>query len=394
MILIVLTSKITTSCSFRSLNKIICAINLYLNIEYAAPSYTSAMLWIKKIGYYQLESEKEKADDWIIIVDESIGIGQEKVLVVLAIRECKIDFTRPIRIQDMTPVIVKSREKWKSEDISKELKVAKMRLGNIKYAVTDGCCTLKKGLKEASIIHIYDVTHGIAVYLERIYKNDSKFKYFMSQSGLMRSKLYNSKMAYLIPPNQRSKSRFLNLDIISKWSVKALRTFNKNEISVEESAALAWVKEYDSFIVEISELISIIEEISVLLKNNGLNKKTISKCKEILKHCKHGKLKEFKGYFMDYLKVNGVHLNRKTKSLMCCSDIIESTFGKYKNELGKNSMSGITDLVLIIPALTAELNSEKVIAAIDSCTVKHIEKWKKENLCNSLISRRNKVFSI
>ncbi|MDP2159824.1 MAG: hypothetical protein Q8K02_05035, partial [Flavobacterium sp.] len=321
------------------------------------------------------------------------GIGQEKVLVVLAIRESKIDFTHPIRIQDMTPVIVKSREKWTGEDISKELEVAKMRLGKIKYAVTDGCCTLKKGLKLAGVPHIYDVTHAIAIYLERIYRDDNKFKYFMSQSGLMRSKLCNHRFAYLIPPNQRSKSRFLNLDIISKWAVKALRAFNKNEISVEESETLEWVKEYDSFIIEISELISIIEEISVLLKNNGLNKKTKSQCYTILKRCKHGKLKEFKVHFTDYLKVNGEHLNRKTKNLLCCSDIIESTFGKYKNELSKNSMSGITDLVLIIPALTAELNAEKVIEAIDSCTVEQIEKWKKENLCNTLISRRNKVFS-
>lgn len=56
-------------------------------------------------------------------------------------------------------------------------------------------------------------------------------------------------------------------------------------------------------------------------------------------------------------------------------------------------MNGITDLVLIIPALTADLKSEKVIEAIDSCTVKDIEKWKKENLCNSLIAKRNKVFT-
>lgn len=52
-----------------------------LNFEFAAPSFSTIMLWIKKIGYYQLQSVKENADDWIIIFDESIGIGQEKLLV-------------------------------------------------------------------------------------------------------------------------------------------------------------------------------------------------------------------------------------------------------------------------------------------------------------------------
>lgn len=339
-----------------------------------------------------MESAKEKSDDWIIIVDESIGIGQEKVLVILAIQEKKIDFTRPIRIQDMSPVIVKSREQWTGEDISKELETAKLKLGNIKYAVTDGCSALKKGLKGAGITHIYDITHAIAIHLERIYKNDSQFKDFMFQTGQMRSKLCNSKYAHLIPPNQRSKSRFLNLDIISNWAVIALLAFDKKELSIDELEKLQWLKEYEAFIIEINNLISIIEEISIILKNQGLNKQTKSQCNDILKRCKYGKLKEFKVNFSEYLNVNGGHLNRKTKNLLCCSDIIESTFGKYKNELSKNSMSGITDLVLIIPALTADLKSDKVIEAIDSCTVKQIEKWKKENLCNSLISRRNKAF--
>ena len=62
------------------------------------------MLWIKKIGYAQLQSVKQKADDWIIIVDESIGIGQEKVLVILGIRRSQVDFTRPLLLQDMEPI--------------------------------------------------------------------------------------------------------------------------------------------------------------------------------------------------------------------------------------------------------------------------------------------------
>lgn len=70
------------------------------------------MLWIKKIGYVQLQSAKEKADDWIIILDESIGIGQEKVLVILGIRRSHVDFSRPLMLQDMEPITVKSKERW------------------------------------------------------------------------------------------------------------------------------------------------------------------------------------------------------------------------------------------------------------------------------------------
>ncbi len=55
-------------------------------------------------------------------------------------------------------------------------------------------------------------------------------------------------------------------------------------------------------------------------------------------------------------------------------------------------MSGITDLVLIIPALTSSLSGETVRAAIDNCRVKDIEVWKKNNLYNSLLTKRKMVF--
>ena len=97
------------------------------------------MLWVKKIGYFQLQLPKEKANDWIIIVDESIGIGQEKVLVVLGIRRSKIDFSRPLKVQDMIPVLVKSKEKWSGADIAEELEHVKHMLGTVIYAVTDAC---------------------------------------------------------------------------------------------------------------------------------------------------------------------------------------------------------------------------------------------------------------
>jgi hypothetical protein len=66
----VLTAKITTTASYRSLSNIFLAVNMYLNIESSAPSFSTTKLWIKKIGYYQLYSPKEKADDWVIIMDE------------------------------------------------------------------------------------------------------------------------------------------------------------------------------------------------------------------------------------------------------------------------------------------------------------------------------------
>lgn len=387
-----LSAKINTSVSFRSLSKVFVTFNLYLNIELSSPSFSTTMLWIKKIGYTQLQSIKQKADDWIIIVDESIGIGQEKVLVVLGIRRSQVDFTRPLLLQDMEPITVKSRERWTGQDIANELKIVKEKLGTIIYAVTDGGITLKYGLKDVDIKQVYDITHAIAICLQRLYEKDENFKDYAHKAGQMRFKLCCSRHAHLIPPNQRSKSRFLNIDTISKWGMKVLHALQNNEISPEDRAQLEWVKEKESFIIEMDLIMSTVQEISIILKNKGLSKQTKSRCSSLLRNCKKGKLKIFKEYMLNYLREYTKQISHRKEILLCCSDIIESTFGRYKNELSKNPMSGITDLVLIIPALTSSLSGEVVRAAIDNCKVKDIEVWKKNNLCNSLLTKRNMVY--
>ena len=88
-----------------------------------------------------------------------------------------------------------------------------------------------------------------------------------------------------------------------------------------------------------------------------------------LKRCKKGKLKQFKQYMLDYLEENIKQISRRSEKILCCSDIVETIFGKYKNELAKNPMSGITDLVLIIPAFTSMLSAYEVNKAIDTIPV-------------------------
>ena len=393
VILIVLTSKITTSCSFRSLSKVFTAFSLYLNMELSAPSFSTTKLWVEKIGYVRLTSEKEIADDWILILDESIGIGQERVLVILGIRRSKIDFTRTLRLQDMEPILVKSRERWAGSDITKELDKIKNTLGTILYAVTDGGSSLKAGLREAGIERVYDVTHASAIFLDKIYRHDAGFKGFTHCSGQMRYKLICSRHAHLIPPNQRSKSRFLNIDILCSWATKALAAYESDKISHEEKLQLKWLKDMEQFILEMDLIISKVRQISIILKNEGLSKKTKKKCLACLKKCNKGKALQFKRLMVDYLEENSNQITKYKEKILCCSDVIESTFGKYKNELSKNPMCGITDLVLIIPAFTVNLSKEWVSAAVDSCTVKDLQKWKNENLCPSLLTKRKRLYN-
>jgi hypothetical protein len=336
---------------------------------------------------------KEAADDWILILDESVGVGQEKLLVILGIRRSKLPKNRPLTLQDMSPLIVKSRTHWDHEAIKNELDACHLMLGGkILYATTDGGANIKKALVNSHIPHVYDLTHAIAVMLSRIYEKEETFKKFTTEMALMRSKLCRSKYAFLIPPNQRTKSRFLNIDIISNWGMKVLGILENKILSGDEEQELLWVKEYTFFIKEMNSIINSIESVSLILKHEGLSARTAKACRKAVgSHKGFPKHLQFKRLFVDYLTKNLMQRSRRKESLLCTSDVIESTFGRYKNELNANPMSGITDMSLIIPALTSNLDEAGIKEAIDSCTCAQLKKWREQNLCESLQAKRNRV---
>ena len=389
-----LLAKLNSSVSFRSLSKILAMYKLPLELQCKTPSYQTGLLLVKKIGYHQLHLPQKKADDWIVITDESVSIGQERLLVILGIRRSEIDFTRPLKLQDLKPLLVKSKETWTGDDVAEQLKIVEEKVGKILYGVTDSGGAFKKGFREAGIKQVFDITHSIANALEKIYKENPDFKDFTHRMAEMRGKSFCGKFAHLIPPNQRSKSRFLNIDIIADWGMKVLTALEKNNASIEEKQQLLWVKKYQNLIEEMNKLIDIIKQISIQLKTYGLSKKTKRKCISILKECKTGKMIIFRDHMMIYLESNIKNIQKRSEKLLCCTDIIESTFGRYKNEINKNPMSGITDLALIIPALTSNLSTETINKAIDSCSVKQIKQWNKANLCLPLSVKRYAIFSI
>ena len=50
------------------------------------PSINSGKFWMLKLGYYNLTKELTKADDWIYIIDHSIQMGKDKLLLILGVR--------------------------------------------------------------------------------------------------------------------------------------------------------------------------------------------------------------------------------------------------------------------------------------------------------------------
>ena len=370
-------------------------INVYFQISTKAPTHSTILLWIKKYGYYELSRPKFRAEDWIVMLDESVQFGQNKLLVIYGLRQSNIDFTRPLNYQDLSPLVLKSKSSWSGQYIKEMLEDVQEDIGgNIIYAVADHGNSIKKALKMMKIPHIYDLTHRIALSLEHVYREDPEFKAYTEQLTHLRRSQVLGKMSHVLPPLQRAKSRFMNLRPISDWGMAVLNLLDQSgECFQDEKEYLAWVENYRSLIMELALINEIINNIQSMLKTKGLSKQTAQKTKEILNRCQAKRLKEFKRVINEYIEQT-LEALPDVDRVLCSSDILESSFGKYKNYLQNNPMVGITNLCLSISAFTGSLNSNELKDAFENTSVRNIEQWTRTNIGKTTLSKRQEVLKV
>ena len=392
VVTVMLRGKLGTSVSFRAMSQLFVIFAQGANLRVRKPSHTTVMNWVHKVGYYQLSRAKRKADDWVILLDHSIQLGRDKVFVVYGIRESQIDFTRPLRFQDLSTLLVTSRDKWDGETVKVCLLEVKGQVGKIIYAVGDYGSDLRKGLRLAEIEHIHDISHKIALILEKIYKNDPRYQEFMVKLAKMAKQLGQTEYAYIIPPRQRSKAKFQNISATIRWAMNMLKCLRGRKIRKQVRARLRWIKEYQELIEELSETSAAICAIEKVLKCRGLSRQTVSKCNQITKKLKTDKGRTVGRQVVKHLR-DSVRLLPERKITLCSSDILESSFGKYKNYLSNNPMAGTTNLILCIAAFTSSLEEAETKEALETTTMLDIRDWSKKHVGETLLQKRRALIA-
>ena len=399
-----LTITIKGSVKFRTLekdNKIREEINEVYN---QAPSHVTIRNWTLKIGYYELFHQKEKAGDWIILLDHSIQFGREKIFVVLGIRESEfLKLKRPLQYIDLKTLLIVNKCSWNGKLVETELKKLEATIGKIKYAVGDYGSDLRKGLVLSETTHIHDLSHLIALTVEKLYKTDDRFIEFKGKMSYMRNKFVQTDIAAIVPPKGRKKSEYQSFDKIIKWGnavlilvdnklndpeqIKYLQEYFETKTLDRIKTELSWISNYSELITELSEIDHSIKKAEKELKHNGLSKISFEKCMKILEKLESNNGKKIKEAL--FLKINQqIQLLPNTDTILFSSDILESIFGKYKNRVSENPMASITCLMLIIAAFTSNLSEDSVKQSIENVKIADIKKWSQENIGVSLFEKR------
>lgn len=373
------------SMSLRSCCHVLKTFSVFSNLSPRIPCHNSIKNWICKLGFYRLRNAVSVADEYVLIVDESITFGSEKILLILGIKKDQLPTNRSLTHDDMEVLGIEVGKEWKAAQVVEVIKNLDIK---VVYVVSDQGNNLRKAYKSLEYTHIEDCTHIFANYLKNIYASSEKFEEFRKEIGRLRQKWNLSKNnSQYMPPGLRIKMRFANLFPCVNWAEKMLK--NWAVLPSEVQMELSFLEKNTAFIIGLIQVGKYFKTICKQLKTAGFQSSKRSEIEQLLKEIEeqkwgHGQegLTDEAITFLDNIRSYLVSLDDKSQILeedflFCSSDIIESYFGKFKAKKNTNSKSALTEFVFSIATFGKKGTTQEVKEALEGVKCKELKLQKK-----------------
>ena len=371
-----------------------------------APDWSTGRLWLLRIGLAALLRPKVVAEDWVWMIDHSIQIGQCKCLVILGIRLSELPVGQPLCHQDMELIALEPMTNATKETVDVCLEDAVSTTGVPRAIVDDHGADLHGGVKIFIDRHpetdeIYDIKHMAACLLKARLEKDERWKSFASQSGLAKSAIQQTELAFLVPPSQRSKARFMNLHELVKWGRETLALIDDPcrleavpfKVSRERvRAKLGWLVEFREALAEWSQWHEVIEAALNFVRCRCLYVGAGVDMAAALPAVSASTVIELREELIRFVTVESSKV-RIGERLPGTTEVLESCFGKLKGLEDGQSKSGFTGLVLSLGAIVSKQTIETIGEALERCRVKDVWDWCREKLGVSVQSLRKQAYT-
>ena len=388
------------------------------------PHPTTVRWWLLRLGYYKLHRPKEIADDWVWIVDHSNQFGQEKCLVVLGIRLSRWQELRDqaaleeptsatddssgslagLRLEDMEiidlqPVVVSNKEV-----VCRQLEANVCKTGVPRVILQDHGSDLAAGVAlfqqtHPHTIELYDVNHKAACLLKARLEPNPRWKAFAAQVGRTKCQLQQTELAMLIPPSQRVKARYMNLETLIAWGGKTLALLEQptpallTHCTVERlQEKLGWLREYRVDLARWSEMEQVVQTTLQFVRREGYYPGAQHDLQRRLPppppEPEPARLRE---QLVGFVAAQGQRA-RAGERLPGSSEVIESCFGKFKSLERDQVHGGFTGLLLGLAAAVSSTTQAVMAQALAACKTRDVTTWIKEKLGATLGSKRRLAY--
>ena len=406
VVFLFVTLVLEAKVSLRGTARVLAVLAAQLGIAIGQPDWTTGRWWLLRVGFYKLMRPKERADDWVWFIDHSCQMGTEKCLAILGIRlkdlppegEC-------LRLEHMEPLEILPVSSSNQETVAAQLAAVAEKVGVPRAIVRDDGADLRGGVrlfreKHPETADLYDIKHKTACLLKHALEADERWGDFSRRAGATKCQVQQTELAFLAPPSQRSKARYMNVAELARWGTRTLRLVEAKPAEVLQHVSgerleekLGWLREYRTELTEWSEMMTVAYVAEDLVRRQGIYPGVADE----LAQRGQGplvseKVERLREELLDHIAAQETQV-RPGERLPGSTEVLESSFGKLKQVEKDQSRSGFTGLLLVLGALVSTTTTEVVKAALEYCPLKAIWKWCGAKLRKTVQAKRRLAYS-
>lgn len=398
---------LSAATSLRGASRAIQVVVATFQLPSPCPSWFAGRLWLLRLGYYKLTRPKLHADDWVWIVDHTVQVGDDKCLVLLGVRLCDLPpADRCLSHEEVEPIELVPVKQSNGEVVYQQLEQAVAKTGVPCEIISDHGTDLNAGLEKFCQQHpqtraIYDIKHKTAAVLKRELNPDADWRLFTQLANQTRQRVQQTALAALMPPNQKSKARYMNVDVLIAWGQKMLTVLDAlqtaRELPFERALVqekLGWVTRFRSQLEEWGELFEMIAVTESFVRHHGLYREVhLELEQELLQLQAHAeRTQRVRGELVAFVAEQAAKTHPDER-LLGSSEVIESVLGKMKRLEQAQSKDGFTGLLLGLAAMVSTTTPAVIQKALETVPTKQVWAWCQETLGQTVQAKRREAFA-
>ena len=391
--------------SLRASERVCVVVAELFGIAWDAPDHTTVRTWLLRIGLYQLTRSKDVADDWVWLVDHTVQTGQEKCLVVLGVRLSQLPPPgEPLRLEHLTPLALLPVTHSDQQVVWRQLAETVATTGIPRAILGDHGGDLQAGVRRFCERHpatanLYDIAHKGASLLKARLQTDERWSKFCTRTGQTKFQTQQTEWAFLAPPTQRSKARFMNLEPLLNWGTRTLRVLDEQPPATLQHGTperlrekFGWLEEYRAALAEWSEWQKVtsqtIDEVRRFGYSTEASLRVASRLAPMVVTPSGQTLRDELVAFVQSESATA----RPGERLPGSSEILESALGQLKSLEGDHQKGGFTGMLLSLGALVGRLDTATIRDALLSTPWKQVTHWLSHHLIQTLGSKRRETY--
>jgi hypothetical protein len=249
-------------------------------------------------------------------------------------------------------------------------------------------------------VEICDVSHKAACLLKARLEHDEQWKAFAAKAGQTKCSIQQTEWCFLVPPSQRTKARLMNLSPLIAWGVTTLAILDNpgpevlrygTKKRLEEK--LGWLPQFREPLKDWSEMEQSTDKVLDFVRTQGLYWRAAKDLRKQLRKLHVGvSAARPRNELTKFVAAQARQLEAGER-IPGTSEVIESSFGKFKAVERDQAKGGFTGLLLAPAACLAERTQEVVYETLQKTRTRDVVAWIKTKLGNTVGSKRRIVSS-